>query len=63
MDRTQRVDEKSGVIFLIIMFTPGVKVVKMSKMGHFLYFFLTTAKLQYKKLQKLIHLLQLRQDI
>ena len=39
MDRTQRVDEKSGVIFLIIMFTPGVKVIKMSKMGHFLYFF------------------------
>ena len=26
-DRTWRVDEKNGVIFLVIMFTPGVMVI------------------------------------
>ena len=52
MDRTQRVDEKSGVIFLIIMFTPGVKVIKMSKMGHFLYFFSDDSKTAIQKITK-----------
>ena len=37
--RARRVDEKNGIIFLVIMFTPGVMVIKMSKMAHFLYFF------------------------
>ena len=41
MDRVQRVDEKNGVICLV-MFTPEVIVIKMSKMGHFLYFLLIT---------------------
>ena len=41
MDRAQRVDEKNGVICLV-MFTPGVIVIKMSKMAHFLYFLLIT---------------------
>ena len=40
----RRVDEENGVIFLVIMFTPGVMVIKMSKMVHFLHFLLTTAK-------------------
>ena len=37
-DRAQRADEKNGVIYLVIMFTPRVMVIKMSKMAHFLYF-------------------------
>ena len=40
MDRAQKVDEKNGVICLVIMFTPRVMVIKMSKMAHFLYFLL-----------------------
>ena len=39
MDRTQRVDEKNGVICLV-MFTARVIVMKMSKMAHFLHFLL-----------------------
>ena len=35
-DKTQRVDEKNGVIYLVIIITPGVMVIKMSKMPHFL---------------------------
>ena len=50
MDRAQRVNEKNGVICLFIMFTHRVTVIKMSKMGHFLYFLLITAK---KMLQSL----------
>ena len=38
--RAQGVDEKNGVIFLGIMFTLGVMVIKMSKMAYFLYFLL-----------------------
>ena len=41
MDRAQRLDEKNGVICLV-MFTPGAMVIKMSKMDHFLYFPLIT---------------------
>ena len=37
-DSAQRVDEKNGVISLVIMFTPRVIVFKMSKMADFLYF-------------------------
>ena len=44
MDRAQRVDLKNGVICLYIMFTPGVMVIKMPKMAHFLNFLLLTAK-------------------
>ena len=46
MNRTQRVDEKNGVTFLVIMFTPGIMLIKMSQMAHFLYFLLMTAKSQ-----------------
>ena len=35
---------KNGVIFLFIMFTHGVVVIKMSKMAYFLYFLLIVAK-------------------
>ena len=51
-DRAQRVDEKNGVIRLVI-FTPRVMVIKISKMAHFMYFLLDTAKYQS----------QFRQDI
>ena len=34
-NRTQRVDEQNEVICVDIMFTPGVVVIKMSKMAHF----------------------------
>ena len=44
MDRVQRVDEKNVIICLVIMFTYGVMVIKMSKMAHFLYFLLMIAK-------------------
>ena len=44
MDEAQRVDEKNGVICLVVMFTPRVMVIKMSKIAHFLYFLLITAK-------------------
>ena len=44
MDRTQKVDENNGVISLAIMFASRVTVIKMSKMAHFLYFVLLTAK-------------------
>ena len=30
MDRSQKADEKNEVISLVIMFTPGVMVIKMS---------------------------------
>ena len=41
MNRAQRVHKKNSVICLV-MFTPGVMVIKMSKMAHFLYFLLIT---------------------
>ena len=34
----QRVDEKNRITFLVIMFTTGVMVIKISKKTHFLYF-------------------------
>ena len=34
--RAQRVDEKNGVICLVIMLSPRVTVIKMSKMAYFL---------------------------
>ena len=37
-DRAQRVDEKNGVIFLVITFAPRVMGIKMSRMAHFLCF-------------------------
>ena len=43
-DRAERVDEKNRVIFLVIMFAPGVMVIKISKMAHFLYLLLMAAK-------------------
>ena len=46
MNRAQSVDEKNGVICLVIMFTSRFKVIKMSKMAHFLYFLLMTTKNQ-----------------
>ena len=45
--RAQRVDEKNGVMCLVVVFTPGVMVIAMSKMAHFLSFLLLmTAKNQ-----------------
>ena len=45
-DRAQRVDGKNGVICLVIMFTPRVMVIKISKMAHFFYFLLMPLKYQ-----------------
>ena len=42
--RQERVHEKNRVICLVIMFAPGVMIIKMSKMTHFLYFLLMPAK-------------------
>ena len=44
MYTAQRVDEENVVICLVIIFTFGVLVIKMSKMAQFLYFLLMTAK-------------------
>ena len=44
-DRAWGVDEKIGVIFLVIMFTPGVMVIKMSKNGSFFVFFANDSKI------------------
>ena len=52
-DRAQRIDKKNWAIFLSIRFIPTVIFIKMSKMGHFLYFLLMIAK----------NLSQLRQNI
>ena len=41
MDRAQRLHEKNSVIFLL-MFTPEVMLIKMSKIVHILYFPLIT---------------------
>ena len=43
-DRIQRVDEKSGVICLEVIFTPRATVTEMSKNIYFLYFVMMTAK-------------------
>ena len=45
-DRALRDDEKNGFICLVIMFTPRIKVIKMSKLAHFLEFLLIKAKIQ-----------------
>ena len=45
-NRTQRIDEKNKIIYLFIMFSPKIMVIKMSKMTRFLYFLLMTAKTQ-----------------
>ena len=44
-DKGQWVDEKNGIIRLVI-FTPRVRVIKMSKTVHFMFFLLDIAKYQ-----------------
>ena len=43
--QTQRVDEKNGVICLVIIFTSRVMAFKMSEMANFIYFLLITANI------------------
>ena len=45
-DSAERTDEKNGVIFLFIMFTPRATVNKISKMAYFLYFLLMAVRNQ-----------------
>ena len=45
-DRAQRGEGKNGVICLVIMFTPRVMDIKISKMAHFFYFLLMPLKYQ-----------------
>ena len=47
-DRAQKRDTKNGVICLVMMSTPGVMVIKMSKMAHFFNFLLMTANSKSK---------------
>ena len=42
--RDQRADEKNGVIYLVIMFSSGIVVIKMLEMAHFLDFLQMAAK-------------------
>ena len=51
MYRAQRVDEENGVICPVIMFTPKVVIIKMSKMALFLHFLLMAAKNQSQFVQ------------
>ena len=44
MERAQRLDEKNVALCLVVMFTPRVMVVKMSKLAYFLFFLLMAAK-------------------
>ena len=44
MDRDTREDEKNRVICLVIIFTPGIMIIKMSKPVHILDFPLITRK-------------------
>ena len=44
--RAERVDEKNGVICLVIMFTSRVLAFKMSKMANYFCFILIAAKYQ-----------------
>ena len=44
MNRTHKVDKKKGSF--VTTFTPGVKVIKISKLAYFLYSLLMTAKSQ-----------------
>ena len=46
-DRAQRLDKKNGVICLV-MFTPTVMVIKMSKMADFMYFLLDAEKYHFQ---------------
>ena len=48
-DRAQAVEGKNWFICLVIMFTPRVMVIKMSKMAHFFYFLLMPAKNQSQR--------------
>ena len=43
-DRAQWLDEKNGVICLVIMFTSSGMACKMSEMANFSYFLLITVK-------------------
>ena len=52
MDGAQTLDEKNGVICLVIMFTAKVMVIKMSKMAYFSHFLLMTA-INYSQFVKL----------
>ena len=52
-DRAQRVDDKNGVIRLVI-FIPRVMVIKMSKMARFMYLQLNIAKISLGKIFKCI---------
>ena len=47
MDRAQRVDEKNGVICLVITFNFRFMVIKMWKMAHFLLKKLVTVWVKY----------------
>ena len=38
MDQAQREEEKNWVIYVVIMFTPRVMVIKMPKMAEFFVF-------------------------
>ena len=42
--RAERVDERDWFIFLFILFTPKVTVIKMSKMAHFILSFADDSK-------------------
>ena len=46
-DRAQRLDKKNGVICLV-MFTPTVMVIKISKMADFMHFLSDTEKYHFQ---------------
>ena len=44
MDQAQREEEKNWVIYVVIMFTPRVMVIKMPKMAEFFVFSVDQSK-------------------
>ena len=57
MDSAQRVHEKNGVICLVVMFTPRIRVIRMSQIAHFLNFLLITAKKNSHSFRKIFNAL------
>ena len=55
-DRAQTLDGKNRVIYLFIMFTPIVMIIKMLKKAHFLYFQVLAAKSSQFQQYIIVHL-------
>ena len=55
-NRARRGDDKNGVLCLVIMFTPGVMVIKMLKMAHFYHLGQVTVTTQHLRASERFYL-------